>query len=432
MKVNKRENGITLIILAVTIVIIMILFGVVIYSLTDNDGIIKKTKEGVEYYKESEEQGEMEKLVASIIVKNMSSRTRSYVGQALLNKNLNTNWSIIYDNTTKTIYGTGWHYIAKGTEIENYGTTERDWIVDYKSGQVIGLTENEFAQISSGDNLAVTTNIMLNIDPSIIDNGSNYTKAQLEAQLGSNVELMNFDFDESSGLTSSSFNFDGENDYIKIQYNSSEQKQQLANNGITFEFFGNIQGGTSYNTEGTVLDTGTSGYRGLMCYWNGNEAKQAKLRFGVTSNGTVVYWNPGYKNVVSDYSNSTSNWNQLYKFKNSLLNKDLYFTITLDTSSSYQKDGVTYYKQTLYIDGEKTEYDGGLNKEQWDDFVNTNGNLNALNYFCIGRSSMSNEGWWHYSKMNCYSMRLYSRGLTSQEVKNNYNKTIAYYSLLNN
>jgi len=46
---------------------------------------------------------------------------------------------------------------------------------------------------------------------------------------------------------------------------------------------------------------------------------------------------------------------------------------------------------------------------------------------------MNKEGDWHYSKMNTYALRLYSRGLTEQEAKDNYNKSVAYYdSIINN
>ena len=41
---------------------------------------------------------------------------------------------------------------------------------------------------------------------------------------------------------------------------------------------------------------------------------------------------------------------------------------------------------------------------------------------------MSNPGWWFYTKMNTYTLRLYNRGLTEQEVKDNYEKTVGYYN----
>ena len=37
---------------------------------------------------------------------------------------------------------------------------------------------------------------------------------------------------------------------------------------------------------------------------------------------------------------------------------------------------------------------------------------------------------WDYSKLNCYALRLYSRGLTEEEVIKNYAKSVEYHSLL--
>ena len=101
----------------------------------------------------------------------------------------------------------------------------------------------------------------------------------------------------------------------------------------------------------------------------------------------------------------------------------------LDTSNSYEKDGVEYYKQTLYLNGERF-LDGGYNKKNWDYFINND--LKNLNYFCIGRASLLQDGWWHYSKMNAYTLRLYNRALTSDEVADNYQKSVAYHENLEN
>ncbi len=43
---------------------------------------------------------------------------------------------------------------------------------------------------------------------------------------------------------------------------------------------------------------------------------------------------------------------------------------------------------------------------------------------------MNEKNSWHYSKMNAYSIKLYNRGLNDQEVKENYNKAVAYHNLL--
>ena len=43
---------------------------------------------------------------------------------------------------------------------------------------------------------------------------------------------------------------------------------------------------------------------------------------------------------------------------------------------------------------------------------------------------MHADGWWHYSKMNAYTLRLYNHALSSEEVKDNYAKSVAYHESL--
>ena len=43
---------------------------------------------------------------------------------------------------------------------------------------------------------------------------------------------------------------------------------------------------------------------------------------------------------------------------------------------------------------------------------------------------MQGDGWWCYSKMKANAIRLYSRGLSEQEIKKNYDSTVLYYSTL--
>ena len=87
-----------------------------------------------------------------------------------------------------------------------------------------------------------------------------------------------------------------------------------------------------------------------------------------------------------------------------------------------------FYNQIVYINGKKVT-EGYYNKELWDCFRNEE--ISELNYFCIGRSSMNQDSYWHYSKMNAYCLRLYSRALTDDEVRKNYDKAVTYHDLLN-
>ena len=249
-------------------------------------------------------------------------------------------------------------------------------------------------------------------------------KENINEKLGSNVELMNFDWNKDSGLTKKSFNFDGVNDYIKIKYDNEEEKNILAQNGFTFEFYGTYNGGTSYNEKNEVVDN--NGYKGLFCYWNGNEKEQASLRFGINNYGKNIFWNAkvgimGVDALKSDYSHPKAPWNIIYPETEKIQsNKEVYFTITLNCTQNN-------YIHTLYANGEKL-YEGNFNNIYWNNFVKDD--LQKLKYFCIGRSSMDNNGCWHYSKMNAYSIKLYNRGLSAEEVKDNYNKAVAYHNAL--
>lgn len=54
MKINKNERGITLIALVITIIILLILAGVVINIVLGDNGLLKKTSEAVNKYKQAE------------------------------------------------------------------------------------------------------------------------------------------------------------------------------------------------------------------------------------------------------------------------------------------------------------------------------------------------------------------------------------------
>ncbi len=441
LKITKsRDRGITLIALVVTIIVLIILATVSINMVVGENGLIKRAEKVAESYKISSEREYLELNVLSVQLDNyVENVSTEKLGETLNTRNLDnsSNWHIIKVNDKS--YETGWNYVEKGTELPDYGKTEYNWLINYETGEIIQLEENNYISLSAGDMLAVKDSLIINVDSSIVDENVANSKDSLEKQLGENVELVNFDYTENSGLTSTSFNFDGVDDYIKVQYDKKEEKEALANRGFTFEFYGIWNGGTSYKGENQIFPE--SPYRGLFCYWNGVENEQALFRFGMWNSS--IMWNTGFiQNTFSDYSDSKEGpWNIRYDNIGNL-NEDIYITITLDTSNAYEKSSGQYencesfmtgtkngefYKQAVYINGKKL-YEGDYNKKQWDDFITNS--LQKLNCFCIGRSSMTNHGWWHYSKMNAYCLRLYSRALSEEEVNKNYEKSIAYHSIL--
>lgn len=60
----KKQNGITLVALVVTIIVLIILAGVTLMIALDNDGIISKTKEGTQEYEDAQtnEDAQLEKV----------------------------------------------------------------------------------------------------------------------------------------------------------------------------------------------------------------------------------------------------------------------------------------------------------------------------------------------------------------------------------
>ena len=418
MKFKNNKSGITLVALVVTIVILLILAGISISAITQT-GLFGKAKQATEKYKESEEKERIQtELYSMQIEMNTNNDSKTKLGKKLYDKNIEngSKWNIIVLNDSKKIYGTGWSFIEKGTKIGNT-TTNKAWIINDSTQEIIKLEDDSYTELSYASSVGTTEGLIFNLDPSVIENA---TKDNINEKLGENVELINFDWNENSGLTKRSFNLDGVNDYIKIKYDSEEEKNILADNGFTFEFYGMVNGGTSYNPNNEIINYD---YRGIFCYWNGIESKQAGVRFGLLKNR--VEWNPrgnGDKTLISDYSKPGDPWNILYPETEKIQkNKEIYFTISLDCSQEE-------YQHTLYADGNKL-YQGKLNKTFWDTFK-TNF-LKELEYFCVGRSSMEGNGYWHYSKMNAYSIKLYNRGLNDQEVKENYNKAVAYHNLLN-
>ena len=83
---------------------------------------------------------------------------------------------------------------------------------------------------------------------------------------------------------------------------------------------------------------------------------------------------------MSDFSlTDNAPWNIIYPI-NYNMGEEIYYTVTLDTTNSYEKDGEEYYKQTVYMDGEVL-YEGGYNKKTWDYFINNN--LPSLHIFYL-------------------------------------------------
>lgn len=422
---QKKEKGITLIALVITIIVLLILAGVSIVMLTGENGILNQTKQAKEV---TEYKSEEEMIKLSIMDSKSKLEERYKVGKILYDKTIEngSKWNIIVTSEENKTYGTGWNYIPKGTEIESYGTTQKNWVVNESTGEITQLEDGKYVELSYDMNLGTKEGLIFNLDLAVIDTKNiEDIKNNIGNILGENVEFVNFDWNEESGVSKTSFNLDGINDYMKIKYDNQEQKEKLAKEGFTFEFYGTLNAGKSYNELNEMIEYG---FKGLFCYWDGNENKQAPFRCGWNKDSNFVQWNAGlYSTVQSDYASQSAPWNIIYPLEELKQGEEGYITITVDCSQAYEKEGEQYYKQCLYFNGNKI-YEGNYNKKNWDSFIKKE--LPNLQYFCIGRSSMKSDGWWHYSKMKVNALRLYNRALNEQEAKENYEKATAYHSAI--
>ena len=140
----------------------------------------------------------------------------------------------------------------------------------------------------------------------------------------------------------------------------------------------------------------------------------------------------GNLNIVSPYSDSIVPKN--VRYPSSLKYELHYWTWSLNTNSIYNSSNTEelknyegdFYSSKVFIDGEIV-YDTYYSKAQYDNAIK-NLNNNNSKYITLGRMAVNTENIWHYSKMKTYSMRLYNRGLSEEEIIDNYNTTKAYYS----
>ena len=174
---TKENKGVTLIALAVTIIVMLILAGVTISALTGNSGITTKAKQA-KMLSEAKTEEEAIRLVVTYtnMQKNIGEENIIYLGEPLHDKDLvsGNQWKVILDTDKQEKYGTGWYFIEKDTEIEKYGKTKNEWVVNYEEGQINQLEEDKYMQISYANGLAVTDGLIFNADAINMEDSSSW------------------------------------------------------------------------------------------------------------------------------------------------------------------------------------------------------------------------------------------------------------------
>ena len=396
---TKETKGITLVALVITIVILLILAGVGLNMVLGENGIITKAKLAKQM---SEVSNEKEAIQLDVTLARMEealdSKNKYYVGTPLYDKTLENGdkWCILVNNETMEQYGTGYNHIEKGTEINNYGKTQYEWLVNYNSGDVIELNE-KYTELSYKSSLAVTDGLIFNADPLNMSDANSW---------GDGVKLYGFDDEnETGGYEENALVFDGVNDYITIDGNLN------VSNEITLEFYGNTEnfGNNTYSFVPFF-----SAYNGRYADLNGLCMRLFSLqkRFAVTNFGFGA--SCGNSEV---WENEDAQHNIKIPY-NVELNQDVMFTVTYDHNS------LTY---KLFANGTIVK-EAKLDKAYWENFRDND--IPAIQYFQIGR------GTWNWITENfkgkMYSARIYNKVLSDDEVLENYNKTVIYHNVLEN
>ena len=377
-------------------------------------------------------------------------------GIKLVEKNFDnsTSWKIVTetgeDGKIRRIYDKGYYYIKKGITIDGIGKTDYGYIVDYDSNDVIQYKESTHKYFSYEDSVAVTDNLLFNADPGVIDSYFSDKENFKKDDLGKGIEFYGYgngdepDFEQA--FTPTSFKFDGENDYITIDCDTAIARENIKEKGLTFEFYGKLfDDGKGFNDKGEDF-TCSDGFSGMFCYWNGNEKSQGKARFGFTRPNHCLAWSFlvdwDIRNDLENYCGpntmeTTSPWCQITDDNSVKTNMDIFLTIIINPSCKEVKSGETLdgtkfeenlcISQKVYIDDEES-LDGWMSQNIWNKFCEKC--LPNLKKFCLGRCSMSGDGNWLYTHMDCYSLRFYSRALTDDEVHKNYEKTKEYHKIL--
>ncbi len=222
--------------------------------------------------------------IASNQEKNENGEIENKIGEELVDRLVKngTNWNIIIAEG-KT-YGTGWNFVKKGTDIPEYGNLANSWLINYETGDIIELNEN-FRNIKYCDTIYVTDSLIFNLDNMIFGDDVLNSEVSLKQVFGEDVDLLNFNYNEKSGLSKQGFKFDGYDDQIKLNIDLKNKFKD----GVTFEFLGTINdGGTLWtNTNEGVWEISKewdNSKKGLCGFFDGNVlgdySSESKLKFG--------------------------------------------------------------------------------------------------------------------------------------------------------
>ena len=212
---NRKNNGITLIALVVSIIVLLILAGISISMLSGENGILNRATEAKRTYQISSEKEAISLIVASAQIDTSLGNNANYIGKKLYTKNFvnSDKWDYIYTTNNNKSYGDGWYYITKDVNLDNYGKAQNEWLVNYDTNEIIELASNEYVEFSISNDVLITDGLIFNID-------SNDISVSDKSTWGNSVELYGFDNDENQDNANGLY-FDGVDDYVSFKSNNT-------------------------------------------------------------------------------------------------------------------------------------------------------------------------------------------------------------------
>ena len=392
-KQKLQEQGITLIALVVTIIILLILSGVTLNISLSDTGLFSKTKEAVKKYEKSSEKEAIELIMSDIKIGLKLGEEipqEKYVGEKLSEMTAITgDWKnvIVGENT----YKDGWYLVEKGEKVTGYGETKLNWLINYNTGEIIELEDGKYTVANASASGAIVDNTLkLNIDPSNLQNKNNWGDGvSFHGENGN---------DKNSGVKDTEIKFDGKDDY--------------KTEGFTFEFYGKNYG-EEYSP---ICKTSFEGDNIDLTKYMASTFR-VKRRVSTSNLGCCFGSGDSGSNLSNDDSR---HWIDFNMPNDSEIE---YYSITINFPTSDDTKALI----KLYQNGKEiceTDCDGGY-LEKGDLF---NNNL----CFTVGLivSEPSGTGVAEYGNFDLYACRLYTRVLTDEEIQQNYTATTEYHDNL--
>ncbi len=382
----EKNRGITLIALVITIIVLLILAGVSISMLTNENGIINQAQRAKQLTEISSE----EEYINLLIIEHQTNN-KTY-GKELEKVVFNTveDTTSIYDSETGTTYENGWYYL-KPEDVDDY-ELKNSYIINYDTGEFVRFDEEKH-RIVTNELLCIKDGLVYSADPKNMTGSDSWGDAILH----------NFkDGDENSGWTENSLMFDGIDDGIEVKDNSDYSQ------GITLEMYFNLKGkGTSdiaqiLMMKRTVNTNGFFMFLGGENYHSGTGSENEYGRIVIDIGG-----------VGDDKNNNRFVTDTIVKE-----NVPTYITYTYNPNAEDEK-GI------LYINGKKAQTTNlGLIKNLINTPSNTPIQIGSDIYETYKDEEHENRNYKYPFHGEIYASRVYNRPLTEKEVEYNYNMTV--------